>query len=182
MPKQEKQKKRGFRYGMLLKAIAVFLVLEAGVVLLGVFCCNYDRVKADAENTVTVTAEPSRVDCVDRPRAADRIEIIEGWEEYALIWHGSFARQTGLNSRALEKELGKEKVLTLTVKNGAKRDGSWTVHTVVAVKGETTDYLTVEQYNAYHKSNCLVGNILLAIWQVILLGIFIPLWVVLSRV
>ena len=51
MPKQEKQKKRGFRYGMLLKAIAVFLVLEAGVVLLGVFCCNYDRVKADAENT-----------------------------------------------------------------------------------------------------------------------------------
>ena len=173
---KKKAKKQPFRFAPLLKAIAVFLVLEAGIVLLGVFACDYNRVKATADNTVTVVFRPSRVEHTAARRGADRIDLYKGTDIYQLFWHGAFKRAIDMNGRELEKALSGESLLTVTAEKETKRDGTWTVHDVVGLRGETAEYLSVEQYNAWHKSNAKTGIILLSIWQVILLAIFVPLW------
>ena len=137
---KKKAKKQPFRFAPLLKAIAVFLVLDAGIVLLGVFTCNYKRIEATADNTVTVTFRPSRIEQIDRPRAADRIDFYKGTDIYQLFWHGAFNRAINMNSRELEKELSSESLLTVTAEKETKQDGTWTVHDVVGLRGSQSSF------------------------------------------
>lgn len=178
---KKKAKKQPFRFAPLLKTIAVFLVLEAGIVLLGVFECNYKRVEATADNTVTVAVRPSRIEQNNRPNAADTVELYEGTDIYQLVWRGAFSRIIQMNSRELEKALLNESLLTVTAEKETKQDGTWTVHDVVGLRGETKEYLTVEQYNAWHESNAKVGIAILSVFQIILLAIFVPLWWLFAR-
>lgn len=178
---KKKAKKQPFRFAPLLMAIAVFLVLEAGIVLLGIFACDYKRAEATADNTITVTVRPSRIEHIAARRAADRIELYEGTDIYQLFWHGDFGREVGMNSRELEEALSSESHLAVTAKKETKQDGTWTVHNVIGLRGETNEYLSVEQYNAWHESNAKAGIAVLSIFQIILLAVFVPLWRLFAR-
>ncbi len=177
---KKKAKKQPFRLAPLLMAIAVFLVLEAGIVLLGIFECDYKRVEATADNTVTITVRPSRIERV-AGRGANRIDLYEGTDIYKLLWRGDFGREVGMNSRELEKALSGESHLAVTAKIETKQDGTWTVHNVVGLRGETKEYLSVEGYNAWHESNAKTGIAILSIFQIILLAVFVPLWRLFAR-
>lgn len=89
-----------------------------------------------------------------------RIHIASADKEYVFNW--SVKLRIGMSIDELAEALEKERELTLVVQGE---------DTVCAISGENTEYLSVEAYNAYQRTQSTIGTVLLLIFA--LMGLFL---------
>ena len=116
------------------------------------------RAALESNSRVVTVTEPS-IARHDHTRSS-RICIASADEEFIL--HLSNTPRIGLSIKELAEALENESELTLVVRGE---------NSVCAIKGDNTEYLSVEAYNAYQRTQSAIGTVLLLIFA--LMGLFL---------
>lgn len=159
----------------IIKVIGVYIILQSIIVTLYILSCNYNGIKLDNNDVHLYVIRPASVERHYSRRGPDIIWINDGSDNFKLYWQGDYARKYGMNSIQISELLSKEQELSILLKR------KHTTNEIVAIQGCKRTYLTIADYNDFHKKNSITGLIILSIFEVMLLLIFIPIFILLIR-
>lgn len=151
-------RKKHFVKKLLIYA-SVLLAFWGALFLFWKVSAAYPSRAALESNSHAVTITAPRIFRHEYTRSR-RIYIASADEEYIFYW--SNKPRIGMSIDELAEALEKERELTLVVQGE---------DTVCAISGENTEYLSVEAYNAYQRTQSTIGTVLLLIFA--LMGLFL---------
>ena len=151
----------------IIVSVALFIGIELLIIMGWFKGCNYSAHKVTEENIYAVRMVNPEIDIIQNTKDANSIIIRDGSNEYLLFWEGAFARAYKMNSTILVESLAHEQELFAKIKEGTNK--------VCFLSSETTIYLSIEEYNTYHKRQCIIGTILLSVFELIIIGVFITI-------
>ena len=147
---------QGFKLAL---AIVIFLAVEGGLFAFWRFGAYYPARAALLNNSHTVTVSSPTIE-IERglgKNESHKIHITSDSMTYTLDW-GNTPRSVGLDPEELAARLETESSLTLTVKENNR---------ICAVQGEAETYLSVDDFNSYHKKQSVTGTALLVVIELI---------------
>ncbi|MBO4563769.1 MAG: hypothetical protein J5772_09215 [Clostridia bacterium] len=146
-----KSGKRTYRYvanakgiRTLIALVLALIVIEGALAAVWFFGCDYAKREANESNTRAVTLTDPTAG-FHHPGSTSRIEIMGNGEGYTFF----YIPRAKLSRAELVDAINAEPVLNVTVRNDDK---------VCAISGEKEVYLSLEDYNAYHKNQCTIGK------------------------